>query len=150
MTSLIDSPLAHLTDDEIEALAREFDTIHEEVIAELGDRDRQYITRMIQTHRALAVLGRVLLFGARYHPAWIAGTATLSLAKVLENMELGQNVMHGQWDWMHDPYIHSSHWDWDSASTPRAARCQSANRKAAYRLTAWSRTRTRSYATHAT
>jgi linoleoyl-CoA desaturase len=120
MTTMIDSPLARLTEDEIDELAREFDAIHEQVFAELGSRDRQYITRMIQTHRGLAVLGRVLLFGARYKPAWIAGTATLSLAKILENMEIGHNVMHGQWDWMHDPYIHSSSWDWDSASTPQA------------------------------
>src|SRR3712207_2695152 len=35
-------------------------------------------------------------------------------------MEIGHNVMHGQWDWMNDPDIHSSSWDWDSASTPEA------------------------------
>jgi fatty acid desaturase len=28
--------------------------------------------------------------------------------------------MHGQWDWMNDPQINSSTWDWDSASTPEA------------------------------
>ena len=44
----------------------------------------------------------------------------LSLAKILENMEIGHNVMHGQWDWMNDPQINSSTWDWDSASTPEA------------------------------
>ena len=32
-------------------------------------------------------------------------------------MEIGHNVMHGQWDWMNDPQIHSSTWDWDTAST---------------------------------
>jgi linoleoyl-CoA desaturase len=120
MATMIESPLAHLTDAEIDELAREFDAIHTQVFAELGARDRDYITRMIAIHRGLAVLGRVLLFGARYKPAWVAGTATLSVAKILENMEIGHNVMHGQWDWMHDPYIHSSHWDWDSASTPEA------------------------------
>ncbi|MDA0166809.1 acyl-CoA desaturase [Solirubrobacter ginsenosidimutans] len=120
MAAMIDSPLAHLTDTEIDELAREFDAIHAQVFAELGARDRHYITRMIAIHRGLAVLGRVLLFGARYKPAWIAGTATLSVAKILENMEIGHNVMHGQWDWMHDPSIHSSSWDWDSASTPEA------------------------------
>jgi linoleoyl-CoA desaturase len=102
---MIESPLAQLTD---------------EVFAELGERDRRYITRLIRIHRELAVLGRVFLFGARYKPAWVLGTATLSVAKVLENMEIGHNVMHGQWNWMHDPYIHSSSWDWDSASTPAA------------------------------
>jgi linoleoyl-CoA desaturase len=28
-------------------------------------------------------------------------------------MEIGHNVMHGQWDWMNDPEIHSSTWEWD-------------------------------------
>jgi linoleoyl-CoA desaturase len=119
-TTMIESPLAHLTDAQIDDLAREFDAIHERVAGELGDRDRRYITSMIEMHRRLAVLGRVLLFAARYKPAWIAGTAVLSLAKILENMEIGHNVMHGQWDWMNDPSIHSSNWDWDSASTPEA------------------------------
>jgi linoleoyl-CoA desaturase len=32
-------------------------------------------------------------------------------------MEIGHNVMHGQWDWMRDPAIHSSAWEWDAAST---------------------------------
>jgi fatty acid desaturase len=50
----------------------------------------------------------------------VVGTAGLSLAKILENMEIGHNVMHGQWDWMNDPQIHSSSWDWDTASTKEA------------------------------
>ena len=33
-------------------------------------------------------------------------------------MEIGHNVLHGQWDWMRDPKIHSSTWDWDHASPP--------------------------------
>jgi NADPH-dependent stearoyl-CoA 9-desaturase len=40
----------------------------------------------------------------------------LSIAKILENMEIGHNVMHGQWDWMRDPKIHSTEWEWDHAS----------------------------------
>ena len=35
-------------------------------------------------------------------------------------MEIGHNVLHGQWDWMNDPQIHSSTWDWDTASTSEA------------------------------
>ena len=57
---------------------------------------------------------------ARFRPAWVLGTATLSLAKILENMEIGHNVLHGQWDWMNDPVINSSAWDWDTASTSEA------------------------------
>jgi fatty acid desaturase len=119
-TSQIESPLARLTDEQIEELGRAFAAIHDEVFAELGDRDARYIRSMIELHRRLVVAARVMLVFSRYRPAWIAGTATLSLAKILENMEIGHNVMHGQWDWMNDPQIHSSAWDWDSASTAEA------------------------------
>ena len=120
MPSMIESPLARLTPEQLEEIGNEFAAIHDEVFSELGDRDRRYIVSMIEMHRRLVVLGRVLLLFSRARPAWVAGTATLSLAKVLENMEIGHNVMHGQWDWMNDPQINSSEWDWDSASTPEA------------------------------
>jgi linoleoyl-CoA desaturase len=120
MEAMIESPLSRLTDEQIDQLGKEFDAIHDEVFAELGERDRRYITSMIAMHRRLVVLSRLLLLGSRYRPAWIAGTTTLSLAKILENMEIGHNVMHGQWDWMNDPQINSTTWDWDSASTAEA------------------------------
>jgi NADPH-dependent stearoyl-CoA 9-desaturase len=120
MPSLIESPLTRLTPEQLDELGREFDAIHDDVFAELGERDRKYITSMIEMHRRMVVLARVLLFASRYRPAWVAGTTMLSLAKILENMEIGHNVMHGQWDWMNDPYINSSTWDWDSASTAEA------------------------------
>jgi linoleoyl-CoA desaturase len=44
------------------------------------------------------------------------------MAKILENMEIGHNVMHGQWDWMNDPDINSQNWDWDTASPADAWR----------------------------
>ena len=87
---------------------------------ELGDRDRRYIESMIEMQRRLAVLGRILLLASRNRGGWWAGTSALSAAKILENMEIGHNVMHGQWDWMNDPRIHSSTWDWDTASTAEA------------------------------
>ncbi len=120
VTPMIESPLGKLSEEQIEELAKEFDKIHDEVFEELGDRDRKYITSMIEMHRRLLVMSRVMLFFGRYKPAMAAGTATLSLAKILENMEIGHNVMHGQWDWMNDPDIHSSTWDWDTASTKEA------------------------------
>ncbi|ORV63624.1 fatty acid desaturase [Mycobacterium europaeum] len=112
-----DSPLAHLSEQELEKLAKEFDAIHDEVFADLGDRDRRYIKNVISAQRQIVVAGRVLLLASRSKTAWLLGTACLSMAKILENMEIGHNVMHGQWDWMNDPDIHSSVWDWDTAST---------------------------------
>jgi len=114
------SPLSHLSQEQLDELGREFDAIKDRVFSELGTRDRRYIESMIAMQRRLAVMGRVLLLASRYRPAWVAGTATLSMAKILENMEIGHNVLHGQWDWMNDPQINSSTWDWDTASTAEA------------------------------
>ncbi|HEX6753604.1 MAG TPA: acyl-CoA desaturase, partial [Solirubrobacterales bacterium] len=116
----VESPLAHLSEEQLEQLARELDEIRDRTFADLGERDRRYIESMIAMQRRLAVMGRVLLLGARYRPAKIAGTAALSMSKILENMEIGHNVLHGQWDWMNDPQINSSTWDWDTASTAEA------------------------------
>jgi linoleoyl-CoA desaturase len=118
--SMIESPLARLSDEEIDAIGEEFDAIHDEVFASLGDRDAAYIRNVIALHRQLALLSRAILLGSRYRPAWVLGTGVLGLAKILENMEIGHNVLHGQWDWTEDPRINSTTWDWDTASTAEA------------------------------
>ena len=118
----LESPLARLTPEQIEELGREFDAIHDEVFADLGDRDSRYIRGTIRLHRQLVLAARAMLLGSRYKPLWLAGTASLSVAKILENMEIGHNVMHGQWDWMNDPDINSKNWDWDTASPADAWR----------------------------
>ena len=112
-----DHPLHRLTPEEIEEIGAAFQAIGEEVRADLGDRDAVYIRSLIEFHRRLAALSRIVLMASRYPPAWVLGTAGLSVAKILENMEIGHNILHGQWDWMNDPNIHSSTWDWDTAST---------------------------------
>jgi NADPH-dependent stearoyl-CoA 9-desaturase len=117
-----DNPMAHLTDEQIEALGREFDAIHDEVYADLGERDAKYIRSTIKLHRHLVLGARVLLLGSRKRPLWWTGMMALSVAKILENMEIGHNVMHGQWDWMNDPDINSQKWDWDTASPADAWR----------------------------
>ncbi|MGZ4514081.1 MAG: fatty acid desaturase family protein [Mycobacterium sp.] len=121
MTSAVkksrETPLARLSEQEIEKLAKELDAIHDEVFADLGERDRRYIKTVISVERQIVVVGRVLLLASRSKTAWALGTACLGMAKILENMEIGHNVMHGQWDWMNDPDIHSSVWDWDTASS---------------------------------
>src|SRR3954453_2592075 len=107
MATELENPLHRLTPEQIDAIGREFDELHEQVKADLGERDARYIRSMISLHRRLALLGRVLLVASPLKPLWLAGTTTLSLAKILENMEIGHNVLHGQWDWMNDPVINS-------------------------------------------
>ncbi|MGN6252302.1 MAG: fatty acid desaturase family protein [Marmoricola sp.] len=105
----------HLSEEEVEQLGRELDAIRAEIEESRGDDDAAYINRLITIQRRLAAAGRVTLFASSFPPAWVAGTAMLAVAKILENMEIGHNVMHGQWDWMNDPEIHSSTWEWDTA-----------------------------------
>ena len=111
-----DNPIAHLSPDDIEDIGRRLDAIRAEVIAARGASDAAYIRKVIAVQRTLEMASRALLLGSRYRPAWLAGTAGLAVAKILENMEIGHNIMHGQWDWMRDDKIHSTTWEWDNAS----------------------------------
>jgi len=110
------SPIAHLTPEDIEAIGRELDAIREDVLESRGQSDADYIRRLIAIQRSLELGSRAVLLISMFPPAWIAGTVGLSISKILENMEIGHNVMHGQWDWMRDPKIHSTTWEWDNAS----------------------------------
>src|ERR1700739_4277564 len=110
---------AHLTDADIENLGVELDAIRLDIEDSRGERDARYIRRTIAAQRALEVIGRVMLAGSSKRSAWWAGTAALGLAKIIENMEIGHNVMHGQWNWMNDPEIHSSTWEWDMAGASK-------------------------------
>ena len=110
---------AHLTDADIENLAVELDAIRLDIEDSLGERDARYIRRTIAAQRALDVAGRLMLAGSSKRSAWWAGTVTLGLAKIIENMEIGHNVMHGQWNWMNDPEIHSSTWEWDMSGASK-------------------------------
>ncbi|MGB1220889.1 MAG: fatty acid desaturase family protein [Alcanivoracaceae bacterium] len=104
----------NMTDEQLQAFGEEIEAIRERIMNSLGEKDARYIRRMIKTQRWMEIGGRGLLFAGILPPAWLAGTAMLGVAKILENMEIGHNVIHGQWDWMRDPDIHSSTWDWDN------------------------------------
>lgn len=116
--------------DIAEKIGHELDALRNQVMALRGSRDAAYIHRMIRWQRSLAVMGRVVMFASlAFHPSWahsLAGWAPLigglglgafilGIAKILENMEIGHNVLHGQWDWMGHPEIQSGLWEWDTA-----------------------------------
>ncbi|MCO8269038.1 acyl-CoA desaturase [Actinoplanes sp. TRM 88003] len=110
------NPIAHLTHEDIEQIGIELDAIRDEVMASRGEKDAAYIRRVIAWQRGLELGSRGVLLFSLFPPAWLIGTAGLSVAKILENMEVGHNILHGQWDWMRDPKIHSTKWEWDHAS----------------------------------
>ncbi|SDG01343.1 acyl-CoA desaturase [Dyella sp. 333MFSha] len=112
---------------ELQSFGDELDALRARVAADVGARDARYIRRIVAAVRWTGVTGRALLFlGAFVHsvlvPAWIVGTICLALSKILDNMELGHNVMHGQYDWMGDPKLHGQTYEWDIVATGDAWR----------------------------
>lgn len=113
---------AALTPDQIDAFAAEIDAVRAHTVASLGAADARYIRRVHAAVRYCGIAGRALLFFGAFVqawllPAWIAGVLLLALSKIIENMELAHNVMHGQYDWMRDPDFDGRSYEWDIAGT---------------------------------
>ncbi len=103
-----------LSPQQLTDFAAELDALRQEQIESLGEADARYIRSIVHAVRHSELAGRTLLFFGWLPPLWLAGTTLLGLAKILENMELGHNVMHGQYNWMRDPGLHSDNYDWDT------------------------------------
>ena len=100
-----------LTAEQIEKLGAELDAIRQRVIADLGEADAEYLRKVVKAQRGLEVAGRALFY---LPPAWPLAVAALSVSKILDNMEIGHNVMHGQYDFLGDPAFNSRMFDWDT------------------------------------
>lgn len=98
----------------LDQLAIELDALRDQIRADLGEKDARYIRNIIRQQRALEITGRTLLHFSFTPIGFTAGVAALGAAKIIENMEIGHNVIHGQYDWMNDSKIHSSTWEWDN------------------------------------
>ena len=105
--------LEYMTYEQLEEFGNELDVIRQRVLDSLGQEDADYIRKVIKTQRGLEVAGRALMYLPFIPPAWLLGVASLSASKILENMEIGHNVMHGQYDWMNDPQIQGRDYEWD-------------------------------------
>lgn len=110
------SNTSNLSAADVAELGRALDAIRDEVLADRGAADAAYIRSVIRAQRLLETGGRAALFASLFPPAWLTAAGLLGVAKILENMEIGHNVLHGQWDWMRDPEIHSTTWEWDNAT----------------------------------
>src|SRR5271165_5619338 len=106
---------AHLSDADLEALGVALEAIRRDIEESRGEKDRAYIQRTIALQRFLEAAARLVIACTSSKVGWALGTTALAMAKSIENMELGHNIGHGQWDWMNDPEIHSSTWEWDMA-----------------------------------
>jgi linoleoyl-CoA desaturase len=93
--------------------AAELDALRMKTLATIGERDARHIRRVRGSVQAMAIGGRGLLMFGIGPISWVGGVIALALAKIVENMEVGHNVMHGQYDWMNDPSLHSQTYEWD-------------------------------------
>jgi NADPH-dependent stearoyl-CoA 9-desaturase len=111
-------PKAHLSAEQLAAFGQALDALRAETMAKVGAQDANHVRAMLTRSKAMAAAGRgLLMFG--FDPiTWIFGVFALAKAKILENMEVGHNVLHGQYDWMNDPQFNSQHYDWDIACHP--------------------------------
>ena len=103
----------HLTTEQLDSFGAELDQLRNDVAADLGERDAKHVRKMLQRARLSASAGRALLMFGFDPFTWVLGVVALAKAKILENMEVGHNVLHGQYDWMNDAQFNSKTYEWD-------------------------------------
>lgn len=97
---------------------RRVEQIRRDVMQNLGEQDAQYIYKIRNFVRYSEIASRgMLMLGGWIPPVWVVGTGLLGISKIVENMELGHNVMHGQFDWLNDPSLNGANYDWDTMSS---------------------------------
>ena len=99
---------------EMAAFEQEINAVKAEVRQRVGDKDARYIRTILWTVRILEISGRGLLMLGWFPPTWLLGTFLLGISKIIDNMELGHNVMHGQFNFMNDPRFNGDTFEWDN------------------------------------
>lgn len=104
------------TQETLERFADDLNTLRSKTMKTVGADDARYIRRLIAIQRGAEILGRVLMVMGFVSPfLWVLAILLLATAKILDNMEIGHNVLHGQYDWMNDTNINSKKFEWDIA-----------------------------------
>ena len=106
-----------LSPAELEQFGAEIEAIRQKHLADVGERDVKYITKIEKAVRYTEVAGRTMLMAGFFPPAFVLGSLTLGISKILENMELGHNVMHGQYDFMQNKRLLGQTYEWDTWCT---------------------------------
>jgi linoleoyl-CoA desaturase len=108
------------TEVDSESLERDLRELRARIAAKVGEEDRQHVHSVRFAAKCLEVSGRVLIHVSLEPVSFGLGVLSLGLYKILENMELGHNVLHGQYDFMRDPTLASATYEWDFVGTARA------------------------------
>ena len=112
------NPSSHLSAEQTAEFGRRVEDIRRDVMQNIGEQDAQYIYKIRNFVRYSEIASRgMLMLGGWIPPVWVVGTGLLGISKIVENMELGHNVMHGQFDWLNDPSLNGANYDWDTMSS---------------------------------
>ncbi len=106
----------NLTPQETEAFGNELEKIRTDVMAKVGKEDADHIRTVYKTYRYTEIIGRGLIHFSFEPISFVLGTSLLAVSKILNVMEIGHNVMHGQYDWMNDSRFNSRTFEWDIVS----------------------------------
>jgi linoleoyl-CoA desaturase len=106
--------------DQFSSLRAELDALRSEYASKIGERDAEHIRDVRAVARISRVAGRLLIQFSLEPISWSAGVLALAAYKVLENMEIGHNVLHGQYDFMHDPTLSSATYEFDMVGTAKS------------------------------
>lgn len=99
---------------QLQALAAELDQLLIRQKADLGQADARYLEKLVLWQRLCALSGRFVMLLCWFSWWWLLpAVALLALAKILDNMEIGHNVLHGQYDFLRHPTLNSQEFEWD-------------------------------------
>jgi linoleoyl-CoA desaturase len=105
------------SEEKLDALQRDLDAVLAREMADLGPKDEAHLKKVTGLARYCHWAGRGLLLLSFEPVGWALGVAHLTAYKILENMEIGHNVLHGQYDFLDNPKYQSKSYEWDMAPT---------------------------------
>jgi NADPH-dependent stearoyl-CoA 9-desaturase len=109
-----------LSHEQLQSFGKELDALRAEYAAKIGDADAEYIRSVRTVARILHGAGRLLIHFSLEPISWGAGVVALGAYKSIENMEIGHNVLHGQYNFMRDPELNSSNYEFDIVATAKS------------------------------
>ena len=101
------------TQAKYDAFAKELDTVHEDVKAQLGAEDVAYVKKIERVARLAEIVGRLLIHFSLDPLSWSAGVFALSIHNQLHATEIGHSALHGSWDGLAGAELFASasfHW----------------------------------------
>ena len=98
-----------------DAIQAAFDQLQARYRAKLGSDDVAYIKGLRHKSRIFEGIGRGLIWFGFDPISFVLGTGFLFLHRNLESIEIGHNVLHGQYDYFAEiPEFHSKNFRWKS------------------------------------